>query len=166
VSATVAAGVIALLLSFVDPAQKVRGTLLAVGLAYISFDDSVAVHERLARKVAHGLGVADHYIRVIYPIVLFPLLLAVAYLLLDLGRTDPLARRFIVVGLAGLVIGVGLDSAEIVLDLVDVSKGSPVRVVSSGIRESAELAGWILIATGAGIRLIGLYDRVHESRLA
>jgi hypothetical protein len=77
-----------------------------------------------------------------------------------------LARRFIVVGLAGLVIGVGLDSAEIVLDLADLSDGSSVRVVTSGIRESAELVGWILIATGAGIRLLGLYDPVHESRLA
>jgi hypothetical protein len=164
VAATIAVAVIALLLSFVDPFQRVRGVLLALGLAYISFDDAVVIHERLATGVAEALGLPDDYSRVLYPLVLFPLLLMVAYLLLELGRTDPLALRFLLAGLAGLVIGVGVDSAEIVYDALDVSEGSWLRVVGVTITEGAELAGWILIATGAAIRLIGLYEPRPEER--
>jgi hypothetical protein len=153
-SATFAVAVIALLLSFIDPTQRWRGVALAAGTAYMSFDDAEILHERLASEVTDALGIAESYDQAVWPIFYFPLLAGVALLLLQLGQRTPAARRLILVGLGCLALGVVLEVAGIGLDKLDYELESWPRTVEALLEEGIELAGWILIATGAAVRVI------------
>jgi len=153
-SATFAVAVIALLLSFIDPTQRRRGLALAAGTAYMSFDDAEIVHERLALEVTSALGIAATYDQAAWPIFYFPLLAGVALLLLQLGQRTPASRRLILVGLGCLALGVVLEVAGIGLDKLDYGPESWPRTLEAILEEGIELAGWILIATGAAVRVI------------
>jgi hypothetical protein len=157
-SATFGVAVIALLLSFIDPTQQWRGVALAAGTAYLSFDDAEVIHERLASDVTGALGIAESYDQVVWPIFYFPLLAAVALLLVQLGERTPASRRLILAGLGCLAVGVVLEVTGIGLDKLDYGPESWPRTLEAILEEGIELAGWILIATGAAVRVISLVD--------
>jgi hypothetical protein len=157
-SATFAVAVIALLLSFIDPTQRWRGVALAAGTAYMSFDDAEVIHERLASEGTGALGIAETYVQAVWPLFYFPLLAGVTLLLLQLGQRTPAAHRLIFVGLGCLALGVVLEVTGIGLDKLDYEPESWPRTLEAMLEEGIELAGWILIATGAAVRVITLVD--------
>jgi len=154
--ATFAVGLVAFLLFFVDPKERVRGPALALTTAYLSFDDTATLHETIGYKVTGALNLSNSYAQVMWPLLYFPLLTIVALLMLRLGRDTPTAHRLIVAGLALLVTGVVMNMAGILLDLADVAKTSWLWTFEFTVEEGVELAGWILIASGASARLIAL----------
>ena len=158
-SATFSAGVVALLLSFIDSSQRLRGPAIALGAAFLSFDDANFLHERIAFGITGALNVSDSYVQIIWPTLYFPLLAAVALLLLQLARDTTMARHLIVLGLLALVSGVAMEIAGIALDQAHVDPESWPWTVEIIMEEGIELAGWILITTGAAVRLVTL---AHE----
>ena len=153
-SATFVVGFVALLLYFVDSTERMRGPALALACAYLSFDDTATVHETIGDKVTAALNLSGSYVQVVWPALYFPLLVAVAVMLLRLADESPVARRLVVAGLALLVVGVAMEVAGIALDKADVDKSSWLWTTEFMLEEGVELAGWILIATGASVRLI------------
>lgn len=155
-SATFGAGLVAALISFVDPAQAVSGAVLGVACAFLSFDDAVTLHEHIGFGITGAADISDSYVQLIWPALYLPLLAVVAILFERIARDTPPARRIILVGLALLVAAVGLEAAGVVLDRADVSPGSWLWTVEITLEEGIEYAGWVLIATGGAARLVTL----------
>jgi hypothetical protein len=165
--ATFAVAMMAFLLGFVDPRQKVAGTAVAVAAAYLSFDDAVIIHEDVGFEVADALGLSSSYAQVIWPALYFPLVAIVMVLLLRLGRATPEAFRLIRAGLGLLVAAIVLNMAGIVLDFADVDKESSAWTIEIVLEEGLELAGWIVIATGLSIRLFAAtFERAASADVA
>ena len=157
-STTFSAAVLVLILGLIDPARKHRTTALAAGLAFISFDDAVFLHERIASRIAAELDVSDSYIQVIWPLLYLPLLATIAVLLLGLARNTRPAHRLVVAGLAILAGAVALEVASHALSRADVESDSWLWVLEISLEEGAELVGWVLIAIGAAIRLVAVAE--------
>lgn len=155
-STTFSSAVLVLILGLIDPAQKLRGPALAAGLAFISFDDAVFLHERIAYRIVAELDVSEAYVQVIWPVLYLPLLVAIAVLLLGLARDTQPAHRLVVAGLAILVGAVTLEVAGHALSQAGVQANSWPWVLATSLEEGAELVGWILIAIGAAIRLVAV----------
>ena len=155
-SATFSTGVVALLLSFIDSSQKLRGPAVALGTAFLSFDDANFLHERIGFGITGALNISDSYVQIIWPTLYFPLLVVVAVLLLQLVQDTTMAQRLIFLGLLALVSGVAMEIAGIALDQAHVDAESWPWTVEIILEEGIELAGWILITTGAAVRLITL----------
>ena len=154
-SATIAVGVIALILSFVDPGQRRRGPAIALGVAFLSFDDALFLHERLGFRLTEALEVADTYVQ-LWPTLYLPLLATVAVLIVQLTRDTPVARSLIVLGLATLVVAIGLEVAGLALDRAGVDEEDWLRTLERTLEEGLELSGWIVVATGVAARLVTL----------
>jgi hypothetical protein len=149
-------GLVALLLSFVESSRRLR--LLALGGAaiFLSIDESLIVHERLGLAVTEALDLSDKYLRVAWPAVYLPVLVAVAALISHLAWTsaDP-ARRLLAVGLATLAAAVGLEIAGLALDLIpSLGERGWLYTAQIALEEGAELAGWILLTTGLAVLLL------------
>jgi hypothetical protein len=151
--ATFAVAAFALLLSVVDPAQRVRGAAIAAGAAFVSFDDAVYIHERIAYRLADELEVSASYVQLIWPVLYLPLLVVLALLLLEIARSTPEAQRLVVLGLGLLTAAVALEVVGHVI-IRTLGEGADLALVEVVLEESAELAGWILVATGAAVRLV------------
>jgi len=162
-SAAFAVGLLALLLSFLDPAQRIRGVAIAAGAAFVSFDDVAALHEQFAFRITGAFDLADTYVQVVWPTLYFPLLVALAVLLLQMAQDTPPAQRLVVAGLLALGVAVGLEVAGLALDRAGAGSESWPRTVEVTLEEGVELAGWILIATGAAVRLLVLADEHPRS---
>jgi hypothetical protein len=148
-------GLVALLLSFVESSRRLRLLALAGAAIFLSFDESLIVHERLGLAVTDALDLSDKYLRVAWPAVYLPLLVAVAALVLQLAWTsaDP-ARRLLAIGLLMLAGAVGLEIAGLGLDLIP-SLPDWLYTAEIALEEGAELAGWILLTTGLAVLLFG-----------
>jgi hypothetical protein len=118
---------------------------LAVCLTFFSADESLVLHERVTAELLATLGLGDVYDSVVWPVLYLPLLLTVAVLLLLVGESAPTrGRQCVRAGLALLAFAVFLEIVS-----APWSTGrSVVHTVEGGFEEMAELAGWILIATG------------------
>ena len=162
-SAAFAVGLIALLLSFIDEPQRLRGKAIAAAAAFISFDDAVLVHERAAFRIAEQLELSDTYVQLIWPTLYFPFLVAVAVLLFQLARNTRTAHRLIVAGLVALMAAIAMEVAGLALDRTDAGARGWARTLEITLEEGAELLGWILIATGAAVRLLMLQSRDQAS---
>lgn len=154
--ATFSTGFVALLLIFVESSRKLRLLALAAAVTFLSFDDAVALHERLGLAITGALDVSDTYVRVAWPALYLPLLVAVAALVLQLARTSTgLVRRLLVVGLAALVGAVALEIAGLALDAIPGLEPTAWPFTMQIIlEEGAELAGWILLTTGLAVQLL------------
>ena len=154
--ATFSTGFVALLLSFVESSRRLCLLALAGAVTFLSIDESLIIHERLGLAITEALDLSDKYVRVAWPAVYLPLLVAVAALVFQLARTstDP-ARRLLVGGLVVLAGAVGLEIAKLALDLIP---SLPIRgwlyTAQIALEEGAELAGWILLTTGLAVRLL------------
>ena len=153
--ATFSTGFVALLLSFVEPAQKLRLWGLAAAATFLSFDEALGVHERLGLKVIDALDLDDTYLRVAWPAVYLPLLAAVAVLIVQLARTSTgPARGLLAAGMVMLAGAVGLEVAGLALDLIPpLTETAWLYTLEIALEEAAELAGWILLTTGLTVRL-------------
>ena len=162
--ATFAVGFVALLLYFVDPRERLRGLSLALACAYLSLDDAATLHETIADKVTAASDLSGTYVQVVWPVLYFPLLVAVAVMLLRLADETAVARRLVVAGLALLVVGVAMEVTGVALDKADVAKTSWPWTAEFTLEEGVELAGWILIAAGASVRFItSMFEALEPS---
>lgn len=159
-SATVAVAVLATLLAIVEPSHRRRGLGVGVATAFLSFDDTAFIHERLSYRLADALDVSTSFVQVIWPALYFPLLLALAVMLFGLARKTAAAHRLVVAGLGLLAGAVVLEVAAHGLARTDLDADSVPWVLEIAVEEGAELAGWTLIATGVAVRLVAyLEDR-------
>ena len=128
---------------------------LAGAVTFLSFDESLVVHERVGLEITEALDLSDKYLRVAWPAAYVPLLAAIAALVFQLARTstDP-ARRLLLAGLLALAAAVGLEIAGLALDLVPSLTIGLLYTVQIALEEGAELAGWILLTTGLVVRLL------------
>jgi hypothetical protein len=162
-SATFAAAFAAFLLALMQARIDASLLVLAGLLAFFSLDDAIAVHERLGERVADTLGYGETAQRLIWLILFLPLFAVAGLLLLRSARRLPTQ-------LAGLMyLGLGLLLLALTTELVssaayelaDVERGSWPDTVEVVLEESAELGGWILIATAllAAVSLGAREDR-------
>jgi hypothetical protein len=144
-SVTTFAAALACLLLVAAGLGRKRLLLPLAGLfAFLSLDEAISIHERLSMRIANVLDLSIVWIRVIWPIVYLPLLIAVLALLRAAVRSAPRdASRLVLVGL-------GCLAAAVVSELVSVSFSSSgfADALEVTIEEGLELAGWGLIATG------------------
>lgn len=143
-SATFAAAFAAALLAIVEPVHARRRFLLAALLALFSLDDMVELHEKYGEELAEeALGLPEKAAHAVWPAVFLPLLaLALLLLLREARLAERRMARLLVLGPALLGVGVLLEVTASVLD-----SETWLGALEIALEESAELAGWTLIAT-------------------
>ena len=134
---------------------------LAVILSFLSLDEIVYIHERVAAQVIDILDLAVVWDSVLWPVVYLPLCATLAYLLASVVSTAPRqAGQLIVVGLGCLLTAVFLEVASASLS-IDESRGD--NKIEGAFEEAAEIAGWISIATGlTAITLSRTFSPRHD----
>lgn len=149
----IAAGMAILL----DAPRKRLLLALACLTAFFAVDEAVVLHENVTFALLGEVGLGDVWDSVVWPLLYLPLLGTAVALLLVISRSAPArGRRCIHAGLALLALALLL---EIVSTPWSVDR-NPIHTVEGGFEETAELAGWILIATGVA----ALAARPHERR--
>jgi hypothetical protein len=124
--------------------------LLGVALAVFALDDLIAVHERIG-ELDDELGLPHELQlrRLVWIVVLLPLLAAAAILLWRVAKEAPKrAGDLVRGGLALLVLAVAAEATTPVLFNFDWGQDSIPYETEVVFEEGAELAGWILVATG------------------
>jgi hypothetical protein len=143
---------LAAVLAFVLARRLDRGEfgLLGVALAVFALDDLVAVHERIGElDDALGLPERVQLQRLVWIVVLLPLLAGAAILLWRLAREAPKRAGDVVrAGVALLVLAVLAEALTPILFNFDWGQDSVPYELEVVFEEGAELAGWILVATG------------------
>jgi hypothetical protein len=125
-------------------------SLLGVALAVFALDDLIAVHERIG-ELDDMLGLPERIQlqRLVWIVVLLPLLAVAAILLWRLAREAPKrAGHLVLAGLALLVLAVLAEAFTPILFNFDWGQDSIPYETEVVFEEGAELAGWILVATG------------------
>jgi hypothetical protein len=147
--ATFAAATAALLLA-VAGTRRLRYFFLAGALALFSLDDAVEIHERLGERVTQGtLGLPETVAHSIWPLVFFPILaLAFTSLALAYRESAGRIRSTLGLGLVLLVTGIGVEAVQAAWYGTGEGAESVPGALLITLEESAELAGWILVATG------------------
>ena len=150
--ASAAVTAVAAVLAFVLASRLRRRDylLLGVALTLLALDDLFAVHERIG-ELADTLGLSERIQlqRLVWIVVLLPLLAAAAILLRRIAREPPdRAGDAVRVGLALLVLAVAAEAVTPVLFNFDWGQNSVPYELEVVLEEGAELAGWILVVTG------------------
>jgi hypothetical protein len=152
-----AAAAFAALLAFAATRVAWRPLLLAGLLAFLSADDILALHERIA---IDQLGPIPHASRLIWPLVFGPILVLTGWLLFRGARdASPDVRRLTVTGLAALVLAVLMEAATPVLFALGQGHGSIPYELESVIEEGLELGGFLLIATALAAQVADRFAR-------
>jgi uncharacterized membrane protein len=148
-TATFAAGFAVFLLALVAPVSR-RLLAFAALLAFLSLDDVLRVHERIGTTVREQVfGLGEGWGRLTWPALYFPLL-AIAFLTLWRLSDEAPKRggRSVKLGLGLLVAAVATELVTAPLYIATDDDEGAVRRVQVTLEEGAELAGWIVIATG------------------
>lgn len=129
---------------------------LAAVLAFFSVDDLVKIHEQIGTRVREDLfGLPTGWGRLAWPAIFFPLLATTFLLLWRLAGDAPVrAGRWLRVGLALLVVAVGLELASAPWYISGRSAHSVVGALEVAVEEGIELAAWILIATALTVTML------------
>jgi hypothetical protein len=152
-----AAAAFAALLAFAATRVAWRPLLLAGLLAFLSADDILALHERIA---IDQLGPIPHASRLIWPLVFGPILVLTGWLLFRGARdASPDVRRLTVTGLGALVLAVLMEAATPVLFALGQGHGSLPYELESVIEEGLELGGFVLIATALAAQVADRFAR-------
>ena len=147
-SATFAAAFLAGLCAVLLDERRRAWVLLASIIAFFSLDDAILLHERLAQWVLALFGQDTSWDSLLWPALYLPLAGIVVVLLLSVTRTAPgRARRFLLVGLALLLTAVAAEALSAPVSTPETA-GGWAHTLEGAYEEGAELAGWILIATG------------------
>jgi hypothetical protein len=152
-AAACAAGVLAL----TRRGKRLLLGLLALAVAFLSFDEVAAVHERVGQAGVRVLGLGDDdYGRIIWPVVLLPLLIGLVYGLWRLSeRARPAPRQAIRVGLALLAAAVAAELAWAAFPISGGEVGSWPDALAVSLEEGLELGGWLLVASGLAAIALG-----------
>ena len=156
-SCAILACTVAAVLGILFGAPKPR-LLLAVALctAFASIDETVVLHENITLGVLDAVDVGHVYDSVLWPILYLPLLLVTAVLFLRVS--DSAVDR----GRRCMLVGLGLLAFAVFLEFVSApwSTGqNAIHTIEGGFEETAELAGWILVATGLASLLAQPFER-------
>jgi hypothetical protein len=117
-------------------------------VTFLSLDDSVALHERISIS---QIGPIEHASRILWVTVSMPLLAAAFVGLAILARRAPAdTGRCMMLGLWMLVIAIVLEFVSPLVFALGSDHGDLLYEVEAAIEEGLELAGWIVIAAGAG----------------
>ncbi len=144
--ATLAAGLSALLLGQWCRRPWQAWTLGAL-LVYFALDDYVEIHEHLGDGVSEALGFPEYVGPRLWVVLYLPLLGAAAALLwLIAEELEERARNGILGGAALLAAGYLLEGAGIGTKRLESQGYELPHAVRAGLEESAELAGWIVLA--------------------
>jgi len=123
--------------------------LVAAVLALFSLDDAVQLHEELGEWANGKLGLPDELARVIWPALFFPLL---AFVFVALWRLATHAAKPVPVtirlALGLLVLAIVAEASAAAWYGTGGEAETFVGALEIAIEESAELAGWVLVATG------------------
>ena len=154
-SATFAAALGAAALAWVHPPRRVALAALSALLLVLSLDDAAALHERSSVSIVDAFEGRHAYVRLVWPVLLAPVLVASFVLLVRAHDLVPVRqRRMLHTGLACLGAGVVAEVLGLALhidaDRVDTAADDAQVLVEEGL----ELAGWILVASAlvAGLR--------------
>jgi len=117
-------------------------------LAFFSLDDLLFIHERISALENEFAGI-EHFSRLFWPLVFMPLLGAsfVGLWVLTM-RMRPLAATAVRAGLALLVAAILMEMASPALFALGFDHGDLGYELETVAEEGAELAGWMLVATG------------------
>lgn len=141
-----AAGAIA-----VVAAQMARFRFALLGtaaiVAFLSLDDAVALHERIA--ISH-IGPIEHAGRILWVACTMPVLAAAFLGMAILARRAPLGTgRVVMLGLWMLVAAIVLEFTSPIWFALGSDHGGWLYEAEVVVEEGLELAGWLLIAGGA-----------------
>jgi hypothetical protein len=135
---------------------------LAAVTAFFAADEAVVLHENIAFGILGAVGLGDVWDSVLWPLLYLPLLVGTVVALLVVAREAPArGRRCIHVGLGLLAFALLLEIASTPWSV----DRNPIHTVEGGLEETAELAGWILIATGIaalGARPLARHARIRR----
>jgi hypothetical protein len=142
-----------------------RLLLVAAVLAFFSLDDMTRIHERVGTAVRSDVfGLPDESSRLLWPALFFPLLAVAFGVLWGLARDAPgRAGSTVRIGLLLLAAGVAAEVVTAPLYIFDEATGWPGRT-EVVVEEGAELAGWILVATGLTCLLLEFLRRMTTDR--
>jgi hypothetical protein len=136
----------ALMLAALSPRRRPVLLFLAAVLCFLSLDDAVFIHERIA-ELDDDVGLGSSGGRLVWPVFYLPLLAATFAVVLAVAReSSPRAARTLRTGLALLVAAVLLEASSYVLVRLGVGFREWPFAIEIVAEEGAELAGWILIA--------------------
>ena len=126
------------------PIERGRYGVLALAAAFLSLDDLIVLHERLAGVAVKLFDLSFVWDSVLWPAFYAPLLGAVVVILERVTRRSPtVIRRQALVGIALLGMAVALEVVS-----APWSTGTNlVHTVEGGLEEAAEQAGWTLLAS-------------------
>lgn len=147
VAATFTAAVGALLLSIVRR-QRAFAALAAL-FTFLSFDDFIRLHERVGEAgELVGIDPDLQLGRVIWPLLLLPLLVAGAALLWFASKQlGGLPSKLLRAGLALLALAVALEAASAGLFQLEYGHRTWPYEIEVILEEGAELVGWVWVAT-------------------
>lgn len=150
-SVAVAAVAVAALTAAAMTGPRLPLGLLGLITAFLSMDDMLGVHERIAAKLVVLLDIPPAWDSLLWPLLYTPLLIMTAILILRMTRTGtPETFR------AG-IIGLGMLGAAVVTEVVSApwSTGDNiVHTIQGGVEEALELTGWLIIASAAVATLL------------
>ncbi len=165
-SAAVGVALAALLALLFGAGRAPLLAVIAAGTAALSFDEAAEIHERLGPALGRVLGTSEETGERLQLVALLPVLgpvtLAVAGVAFGAaGRT----RRCLLAGLGTLVAAIAIEQAlgSATNALEEAGTVWP-DVIRTALEEAAEVAGWVLLATGLFALALGALDRGNAGR--
>ena len=145
----VAGALLALLAATVSSSRGMK--FAALVMVYLSLDDFIRIHENLGSIFTPF----PHAVRVLWPLMYFPLLAALMIVLWRLcqGRGSEVTA-LVRSGLVVLAVAVALEVLGVALFAAGQGHQTFAYELEVGLEEGLELAGWILIAGGMAAALI------------
>jgi len=147
-AATFGAALAVVLFGFTRRSRMAGPIVLAAIISFLSLDDFLQLHERVA-SLWKPLGLWEKADRLVWPAIFMPLLAATFILALRLSaEAGTRISRLVRFGLILLVAAVALEIASEGLYHLGWDDPDLPLVIEAVTEEGAELAGWVLIATG------------------
>lgn len=154
----VAGAILALLAATVVGSRTMK--FAAFVMAYLSLDDFIRIHENIGSLITPF----PHSVRILWPLLYFPLLASLMVVLWRLCEGRPSQVALLVrSGLLILAVAVVLEGLTPVLFAIDQGHESFGYELEVAVEEGFELSGWLLIAGGMGAALIAQLARPRRT---
>jgi hypothetical protein len=144
VLAGAALAALAIAATYLGPRQRATWWAIGAGMAFLSLDKSISLHERVGQHIEVRLDLPDQAGRVIWEAVYAPFLVALAILLImAVRRAGPLARWWVAIALVLCATKVGLEAVMFpAIHLGMFSEQSVVYGIEANAEESVQLLGF------------------------
>lgn len=137
------------IVAYTDSARRRAALTLAGILCFLSLDEAVLIHERLARGILEALGLSETWDSALWPVLYIPLAVVIVVSLSRVAdHSTPRIRRYVGIAIGSLIVAALIEIAS-----APWSTGENViHVVAGAFEEAAELVGWTLLAAGLNAR--------------